>query len=179
MNRFSFSKWFLAESELSEQLRAYHGGALFERFSLDFIGQGEGRASTMKPALGPGIYFSDCKEIAELYVKYATSEAAIHEVILSTNNLHNIDGPNPEFGRILSDVIEKIGLDKKDPEFRYYGFYRGIFKLYGIKKAATLFVQNGIDGVYEKLPSGCLEISIINPEVIKTISVTKVNKHDY
>lgn len=165
----TFTNWLL-EHDMPPTIKAYHGGAYFEKFDLNNIGTGETRK--INPAYGPGIYFSDCKKIAELYTKYASGQKAIHEVELQASNLYDLQNGDPRLTPIIDKLFEKA--KTLSTRKTYYSGYDGILSLLGPKQGIKFLAENGIDGCYGKLPPGCLEIVVINPEIIKVISVTKV-----
>jgi hypothetical protein len=178
MKTFDFKNWLENEdgyppiewykTPLPQNLRAYHGGSKFEKFSLDHLGSGEyaGSRQMMFPALGFGIYFSDCKEIAAKYTKFS-KDPAIHEVVLDTSNLYDIRNGNPRLNQALENILEELNKSREDSPFRTFGMYEGLFRMFDKNQAIKLLTKHGIDGAFTRLPSGCYEISVINPDIIK------------
>lgn len=159
-------EWYT--TPLKPRIIAYHGGSNFDDFSLDYLGQGEGARYSMKPALGPGIYFSNCKNAASAYTKYAANKA-IHKVELDTTNLYDQRNGTPHINKAFEEILKKLGKTEDDRPFRYDGVYGGLFRVMDVKSAIKMLVNHGIDGVFTRLPIGCYEISVINPNIIKKL----------
>jgi len=94
---------------------AYHGSPhIFDRFSLDKIGTGEGAQ-----AYGWGLYFAGRKEIAEHYREVLSSEyrgdatfngETFKEIKAKLDADKNAEGDDPRFDALLSlDLIEQAG----------------------------------------------------------------------
>ena len=94
---------------------AYHGSPhIFDRFSLDAIGTGEGAQ-----AYGWGLYFAGRKEIAEHYREVLSSEyrgdatfngETFKEIKAKLDADKNAEGDDPRFDALLSlDLIEQAG----------------------------------------------------------------------
>jgi len=155
---------------LKNKIIAYHGGSDFDEFSLDHLGSGEhdyGRG--MNPALGFGIYFSNCKDIALNYIKYSSGDKALHRVELDTTNLYDQRNGTPHLNKSFDKILESIGKTREDRPFSTYGVYQGIFRMIDKRSAIKLLLDHGIDGIFTRLPSGCYEISVINLKIIKKL----------
>lgn len=166
-------EWY--SQPIQKKLIAYHGGAYFEEFSLDYLGSGEHNyGSGMNPALGFGVYFSDCKNIASLYTKYSKGKKAIHKVELNTTNIYDLRNGTPHLSSAFDDILKELEMTKEDRPFRTFGVYEGLFKMMNKHKAIETLIKHGINGAFTRLPMGCLEISIINLDVIKKLDKEEV-----
>lgn len=169
----NFKLWLLNENALPPQLTVYHGGANFQDFNFDNIGTGEGSRNMITPPLGPGIYFSDCESIAIRYTKYAPKKAALHSAKLNTKGIYNLMDYNKDYDQAQNAIMEELGLSENERWIRNYGVYRGLFKILPFKEAQQTLIKHGINGIYENLPEGCLEISVINLNNIKKIKAIR------
>lgn len=174
-----FYKWvLLKESVLPAILEVYHCGAVFDEFSINFVGRGEGLA-----ALGPGIYFSDCPGISRLYCKYA-NRSQLYQAELNTTGIYNNRTGQPErLTQELSKIITELGYDIN----KFFDMPMGdlktgmgtigtVFKILGKDKGWQKLISHGITGASEKLPSGCWEIVCWDMRAIKSIKKTRTNK---
>jgi len=163
-------EWY--ENPLPKNLKAFHGGGRFDKFDLDHLGEGEymSTSSKMFPALGFGIYFSDCKSLAALYTKHS-EDPAIQEVLLDTENLYDLRNGSPKGNQALYDVLKELNKTIKDSPFRTFGIYEGLFRGMDKHQAIKLLTKHGIDGAFTRLPSGCYEISVTNLDIIKKVDM--------
>lgn len=187
----NFKEWFFKESEyiwpnyddnngyapkefysqpMNSKIIAYHGGSNFESFNLDHLGSGEhGDGSGLFPALGFGIYFSDCKGLALKYIKYSKNEKTIHKVELNTRNIYDLRNGTPHLENAFDEILKELKMTREDRPFRSFGVYEGLFRMMDKHKAIEILKNHGIDGAFTRLPMGCFEISVINPKIITTI----------
>lgn len=172
-----FTKW-LNENSLGTSLTAYHCGPDRSAFSLSYIGTGEGLQ-----ALGPGIYFITNPHTATAYCKYSPNPI-LFEVTLNTENLYGIGlsyrfdmGNSHRLHGKFDEIASKFGYSsvKNMPtgsSLRQGAFPMGqIVREVGNKKAIDLFLEHGIDGAYELMPTYegdyGLEIAVWNMNIIK------------
>jgi hypothetical protein len=155
---------------IQKKIIAYHGGADFKSFTLDHLGSGEHNyGSGMNPAIGFGVYFSDCKNIASLYTKYWKGKKAIHKVELNATNIYDLRNGTPHLSTAFDDILKELQKTKEDRPFSTFGVYEGLFKMMDKHKAINILIKHGIDGAFARLPMGCLEIAVINLKIIKPI----------
>ena len=80
---------------------------------------------------------------------------------------------NKDYDQAQNAIMEELGLSENERWIRNYGVYRGLFKILPFKEAQQTLIKHGINGLYEILPEGCLEISVINLNNIKKIKALR------
>ena len=147
-------------------------------FSTSYIGTGEGNA-----ILGPGIYFSDNKNVALLYAK-RFDNPFLHEVELSTDGFYNPITGQPLYLRELLLKEEEKLANKKGLQHLPYGIslihgsgrIGNIVREVGPKNALNIFSHIGLRGCYEKIAGGtALEFAVFDLQSIKLIKSSPVN----
>jgi len=161
-------------NSLPKKIKVYHGGSDFDNFDLNHLGHGEERTTRMKADLGAGIYFSDCEHIAKLYMKHAIGKPALHTAEIDTTNIFDRRHGTPHLNDIRSnltkDIKEKYNNVAVDNLIKTFGIEKALPKLMTNKQAAETLNKYGIDGTFTRLPGGCLEIAVYNPNIITKIS---------
>jgi len=113
---------------LSGSMEVYHVGSKLYggNFDFSYLGTGEGMG-----ALGPGIYFSDNKNLAKLYAKYH-KRPYLYKAIIQADKLLNMVTGEP---RHLSDKVNQIRAQLQDllPDKRDCSHCRGTGNYYQIK----------------------------------------------
>lgn len=155
--------------------KLFHGGKEFKKWEPGTVGKGEGMR-----ALGPGLYASDTKNVADLYTKYGTifdindqgdlltTPGVLSELAVDTSKIINPRHQNPNLSKAVEN-LDKLGLKASD---------RGIIgamnhaQTWGRgAEARTAVTQAGIDGFWIDLPENQgKEVVIFNPEVIAQVS---------
>lgn len=158
---------------LSGQIEAYHGGSELVRgsFSLAHLGSGEGNLY-----LGPGIYFTTNRNGAIRYGKYS-NKPFLYKVSIKSDGLYDPNRGEPlhlrEKAIKLQDDLRKqfnLPTDKylnSTDSFRYGKDFIG-FMVQKLGRGQTHYILEsvGINGIYENLPGGSLEIAVFNPSII-------------
>jgi len=170
------NKYYKKCLALSGSIEAWHCGRELSgnSFSLDFLGSGEGMLY-----LGPGIYFTDNRDLALRYAKYH-DKAFLYKVSIPLDQVYDPGRGEPLNLREKSIELQKqLRIDLGLPEnkhlsptdsFKYgkeiVGF---LVQKFGRSKAVQMLKDIGINGIYEHLPSGALEICIFDPSVISIL----------
>jgi hypothetical protein len=158
----------------------YHCGSKLpdEPWSLHYSGTGE---RNILP-LGPGIYFHDIMNIANLYCKYS-KEPYLYKVEIDSETFNN-SLYNPVFGTPLHlrESFSNFQNDiKRIPEYSNIDNWKididFIFKIFGKIKAIEELNKIGIKGLISDVASG-FEVSIYDPSIIKTLEYEKVDKKE-
>jgi len=155
---------FLMESK-EDYLVAFHCGKpnLEQDFDFKHLGSGEG---TM--ILGPGIYFSTDKNIAERYCKYKEG-AALYRAEIDMSGIYNPTTGQPQ--RLRDSILAIVGdIEKETGRDPYRGVLSlthgkgsigAIVKHYGPQRARDIMVQAGISGAVEKI-GDAFEVALYN-----------------
>jgi hypothetical protein len=171
---------------ISGSITAYHCGTdlVGGSFSLNHLGSGEGLLY-----LGPGIYFADDKQIALSYARYALrqqgKQAHLYKVSIRADGLYDLARGQPMHLREKSIEMQKelckqfsYKEDKhlcSTDSFKYGKEYIGfIVEKFGQDKARSMLKAIGINGIYENLPSGALEVCVYDPSIITVIEKSQV-----
>lgn len=160
-----------------DYLVAYHCGKPNREADFDFKYLGSGEGNTI---LGPGLYFSTNKSIAELYCKYKEG-SILYVAEFPMSNIYNPTTGEPRNLRdsiisIVSDIERETG---RDPYRGVVSLKHGkgsigaIVKHYGPEKARDVMVQAGIFGAVEQLHNS-LEIALfdLSQATIKPFNTT-------
>lgn len=166
----------IANSQLPNPLVAYHVGPPFEGFSFKYLGTGEGNH-----ILGPGLYFSDCKEIAKLYAKLWTNPV-LYEVTLDTSAYYGKGQPVDLYEKLKNTVNELSHLprNKKPKGLSPTGdFMADIIDRLGAVAAREKFVEIGVKGAWTTLPHNCKEIAVFDETTISNINSSYLTSNEY
>ena len=166
---------------LSGSMEAYHCGSdlIGGGFSLNHLGAGEGMLY-----LGPGIYFTDSKNLALGYAKYV-QKAYLYRVNIQTDGLYDParglpmnlreksiqlqDDLRKEFGFATDKHLTSTDSFKHGKEF--IGF---LVEKLGREGARARLKSVGINGAYENLPGGALDVCVYDLSIITVIEKTEV-----
>lgn len=177
MNAEELFEGFQQGRQLS-QMAFYHGGRVFDKFSLDHVGSGENNH-----LLGRGIYFINNRLIANNYRKYVGApnyDTALYEVRLKFTGMvyESRRKPTPEEIRAWDSIAVELGLNDRFDLQKVQGVnimkhgrgYVGeVAKLAGERKAFDLFQKHGIQGQVEDVGGGEWEVAVFDPSIIEMV----------
>ena len=157
----------------------YHCGRDIGRsgFSLEFVGSGEGFS-----ALGPGIYFSTSKEIAERYCKYGRDKhdkAYLYRVEIDGSGLwNNTTGKPAHLREGLELLVASFGLQNPhrgvDTMRHGPGLVGAVFKHLGPKAGRAALIKAGVTGSIQLL-EGQSEIAVYDLSILSHIHPTTIS----
>ena len=155
---------------LPRKVIAYHVGSELRggRFSLKYVGSGEGRVPGAFRPLGDGIYFATEEFIARLYTKYVP-EPVLYTVQLDTRRLYN-----PTLGtplNIRAELFKRRDAITGGRDLRVSELHRVLDKItLGMIKDRT------ISGQWDNLPAGGQELAVTDLSVVKIIKSERISK---
>jgi predicted RNA methylase len=126
-------------------INAWHGGADFDQFNLNFVGTGRGTSH-----FGYGFNFSDLKELARDYVGRL---GKLYNVDIAPNksDLLDFDKPVSLQSEKVRTILEDNGLAADNRNGNR--IYKDLVAKYGSDKEASTYLLNlGIKGTMHKLP---------------------------
>ena len=162
-----FESWrkYLKEGD-EEYYVAYHCGKPNRETGFDFkyLGSGEGNI-----ILGPGLYFSTNKSIAQGYCKYKEN-SILYKAEFPMSGIYNpTTGQPEELRNSLISIINEIEKEtKRDPYQGVKPLTHGkgsigaVTKYYGPERAREVLLEVGVFGAVEELPCGDLEIALFD-----------------
>lgn len=157
---------------LPPKVTAYHCGPKIQKFSLKYVGSGEGMS-----ALGPGIYFATEKFVAANYCKYARN-SYMTEVLIATRGLYDAIWGIPlnlrESLHVATDALaHEMGKKRLPPGLRLThgpGVIGEVFRHFGAQKGREFLVDLGVTGAYENLKSDLgFEIAVYDPSIVRIV----------
>ncbi len=160
------------------RITAYHCGRDNDgAFSLDYVGSGEGTSS-----LGPGIYFSSTRAMAERYCKYAKDKkgsAFLYEVEIEASGLYNATTGQPVHLRdSLMALVDSLGVSDPyrgvNPLKHGQGSIGAVFKHLGPEKGREALIRAGITGCIFPVAGGD-EIAVFDLSILSDLKSTKVS----
>jgi len=155
---------YLTEED-EDYLVAYHCGKPNREADFDFkyLGSGEDAA-----ILGPGLYFSTNKSLAERYCKYKEN-SILYRAEFPMSGIYNPTTGEPRNLRnsvvsIVKEIEKETGRDPFRgvmPLTHGKGSIGAVTKYYGPERAREVLVQSGVFGAVEKLRDS-LEIALFD-----------------
>ena len=153
---------------------AYHCGANFDEFSLDFFNTGEGFGG----AFGKAIYLATDPDVARAYCKYARDDDSHLYKVIVTGGLYDPVHGEPHG---LRDELLVLA----DREFAARDYKRGhkhtpmeLIQAMGHDAAVKAMGEIGMVGVWVALPVGGREIAVYDPSAIRVVRKSSIPLED-
>ena len=155
-------------TELPRKVVAYHVGRELTggKFSLKYVGSGEGAVPDAFRPLGDGIYFATERNIALLYKKYVMVPF-LYTVSLDARRLYNPTEGTPL--RIREELLKRRGAITGGRELRASELHKVLDRV-----IASMIKDGTISGQWVNLPAGGQEIAVTDPRIIKVISTETI-----
>ena len=134
-------------------IKAYHGTDAYEDFTVFKRGK--------KGWLGPGIYLSEDRNIAERYAKQSGYDGRIYESFVNGDNLLEVTGAEPAEEILLAAYGRKSVYENRAKK-------QGNGTYLITSKDIKALQDKGYDGIVWRYGSSPVEISVFSPEQVKS-----------